>query len=128
MRDPHDSPPLPLDITVEGEFQYGPLRADGFGDFFPDDPAAGLYLPDDLVAGLYAWAGSVDATVNLDLRDRVEGKYASVWDRLFREGAELARRVAREVGPGRIVTYKGTVNGGLAGLTSVAWQGDRQLW
>jgi len=125
--DPHDSPPPPVDITVEGEFQYGPLRAEGFGDFFPDDPAAALDLSDGLVAGLYTWAADIDATVNLDLRDRVEGKYDSAWERLYQEGAELARRVAREVGPERVVTYTGTVNGGLAALTRVAWRGERQV-
>jgi len=126
-RDSHGTPPHPVDLTVEGEFKYGPLRSEGFGDFFPDDPAAALTLSDDLVADLYAWAKSIDTTVNLDLRDREEGKYDDEWERLFREGMELARRVAHEVGPDRKVTYNGLANGGLAGLTSVTWQGDRQL-
>ncbi|MFF1676080.1 hypothetical protein ACFVYG_08610 [Streptomyces sp. NPDC058256] len=126
-RDSHGTPPHPVDITVEGEFKFGPLRSDGFGDFFPDDPAAALALSDDLVADLYRWAESLDTTLNLDLRDREDGKYDADWQRLFHEGAELAKRVAHELGPDRKVTYKGLAHGGLAALTSVTWQGDRQL-
>ncbi|WP_405602223.1 hypothetical protein OG741_27390 [Streptomyces sp. NBC_01410] len=126
-RDSHGAPPHPVDITVEGEYKFGPLRSDGFGDFFPDDPAAALALSDGLVAGLYAWAESIDTTLNLDLRDREEGKYDLEWERLFHEGMELARRVAHELGPARKVTYRGLANGGLAALTSITWQGDRQL-
>ncbi|MCX4973985.1 hypothetical protein [Streptomyces sp. NBC_00620] len=126
-RDSHGTPPHPVDITVEGEFKFGPLRSDGFGDFFPDDPAAALALSDDLVADLYRWAESIDTTLNLHLRDREDGKYDADWQRLFHEGAELAKRVAHELGPDRKVTYKGVANGGLAALTSVTWQGDRQL-
>ena len=120
LRDSHDTPPHPVDITVEGEFKYGPLRSDGFGDFFPDDPAAALDLSDGLVADLYTWARSIDDTLNLDLRDRVEGKYDAEWDRLFREGSALAQQLANELGPSRTVTYKGLANGGLAAITSVA--------
>ncbi|MGY1498222.1 hypothetical protein ACW4TU_16730 [Streptomyces sp. QTS52] len=126
-RDSHGTPPHPVDLTVEGEFKFGPLRSEGFGDFFPDDPAAALALSDGLVTNLYEWARTIDTTVNLDLRDREEGKYDDAWERLFREGAELARRVAHEVGPERTVTYKGVAHGGLAALTSVSWRGDRQV-
>jgi hypothetical protein len=125
-RDSHGTAPHPVDITVEGEYQFGPLRSDGFGDFFPDDPAAALALSDDLVADLYTWAKSIDTTLNLDLRDREEGKYDAEWERLFHEGAELAKRVAHELGPVRKVTYKGLAHGGLTALTSRTWQGDRQ--
>ncbi|MFD6492070.1 hypothetical protein ACFV99_14385 [Streptomyces sp. NPDC059944] len=126
-RDSHGTPPHPVDLTVEGEFRYGPLRSDGFGDFFPDDPAAALDLSDDLVAGLYRWAQSIDATLNRELRDRVDGRYDDDWDRLFHEGTELARRVAHETGPGRTVTYKGLAHGGLGRMTVLRWQGDRRL-
>ncbi|MGP3637105.1 hypothetical protein ACTU45_27810 [Streptomyces sp. 24-1644] len=44
-RDAHGTPPHPLDITVEGEYRFGPLRSDGFGDFVPDDPAAPCPCP-----------------------------------------------------------------------------------
>ena len=125
--DIHGAPPHPVDLTVEGEFKFAPLRSEGFGDFFPDDPAAGLDLSDDLVADLYAWAKSIDATLNLYVRDPEEGKYDVEWQRQFREGMELARRVAHELGPARKVTYRGLANGGLAALTSITWQGDRQL-
>lgn len=123
----HGIPAYSVDLSVEGEFQYGPLRSEGFGDFLPDDPAAGLDLSDELVAGLYAWAKSIDTTLNLELRDREDGKYDSDWDRLFREGKELARQLAHEVGPDRTVTYKGLVHGALGMLTAIRWQGDRQL-
>ncbi|MEU6195072.1 hypothetical protein [Streptomyces sp. NPDC047061] len=123
--DEHGTPPHPLDLTVEAEYRYGPLRADGFGDFFPDDPAAGLALSDDLVAGLYTWARAVDTTLDLYLRDRDEAAYEDDWQRLFHEGAELARRVAHESGPARRVTYRGVAHGGLSTLTSITWQGDR---
>lgn len=126
-RDEHGTPPHPVHLVVEGEFRYAPLRSDGFGDFFPDDPVAGLVLSEELVAGLRAWAKSVDATLNLHLRDREDGKYDAEWERLFHAGAELAARVAHEAGPDRTVTYKGLAHGGLARMTSVTWRGDRQV-
>ncbi|WP_046494124.1 hypothetical protein [Streptomyces odonnellii] len=126
-RDPHGTPPHPLDITVEGEYGFGPLRSDGFGDFFPDDPAAALPLSDDLVAALYTWADSINTTLNLEVRDRKDGKYDTEWQRLFREGTDLAERTAHELGPARTVTYKGLAHGGLDALTSVTWRGDREL-
>ncbi|MFF3763225.1 hypothetical protein ACFYYR_03940 [Streptomyces sp. NPDC001922] len=126
-RDRHDAPPHPVDLTIEGEYQYGPLRADGFGDFFPDDPAAALTLSDGLVSGLYAWAKGIDGLVNRLVQDRDEGTHDEEWQRLFREGRELARRVAHEIGPDRQVTYKGMAHGGLSVLTSVTWQGEREV-
>ncbi|GAA2327555.1 hypothetical protein OHT20_15950 [Streptomyces caniferus] len=125
--DSHGIPPHPVDLIVEGEFRFGPLRSDGFGDFFPDDPAAALDLSDGLVAALYGWADEIDTTLNLEIRDREEGKYDDTWQRLFHEGRDLARRVAHELGPAWTVTYKGLVNGGLAAMTYVEWQGDREL-
>ncbi|MFI1165386.1 hypothetical protein ACH4UM_17685 [Streptomyces sp. NPDC020801] len=126
-RDSHGTPPHPVDITVEGEFKFGPLRSEGFGDFLPDDPAAALSLSGGLVADLHTWAESIDTTLNLELRDREDGRYDAEWDRLFHQGMELAERVAHELGPSRTVTYKGLANGGPAALTSVSWQGDRRL-
>ncbi|MFE2276148.1 hypothetical protein ACFXAE_02495 [Streptomyces sp. NPDC059454] len=125
--DSHSAPPHPVRITVEGEYKFAPLRSDGFGDFFPDDPSAALDLSDGLVSSLHAWATEIDTTLNLDLRDREEGKYDSAWQRLFHRGSELAQRVAHELGPARTVTYKGVAHGGLAAMTSVTWQGDRQV-
>ncbi|MFE0508893.1 hypothetical protein [Streptomyces sp. NPDC058964] len=124
-RGEHDTPPHPVDITVEGEFRYGPLRSDGFGDFFPDDPAAALHLSDDLVAAFRTWAKSIDTTLELDIQDREDGKYDADWDRLFHAGADLAKRLALELGPARKVMYKGLANGGPAAMTSVGWRGDR---
>ena len=109
----------PVHVTVEGEFKYGPLRSEGFGDFFPDDPAAALNLSDELVSALYAWADEIDTTLNLDLRDREDGKYDTEWQKLFHRGSELAQRVARELGPIRTVTYKGVAHGGLSAMTSI---------
>lgn len=123
----HGEPPHPLHIVVEGEFKWYPLRAEGFGDFAPDGPVGSLRLSEELVADLYAWAKSIDTTVNLDLRDREDGKYDDEWERLFHAGTELARRVAHELGPARKVTYKGLANGGPAAMTSVTWRGDRDV-
>ncbi|WP_369355117.1 DUF4277 domain-containing protein [Streptomyces sp. cg2] len=106
---------------------FGPLCSDGFGDFFPDDPAAAPALSDGLVAALYAWAKSIDATLDLHLRDREAGRYDAQRERLFHEGAEPASRVAHEAGPARTVTHEGPAHGGLVALTSITWQGDRQL-
>ncbi|MFD8720373.1 hypothetical protein ACFV2H_20820 [Streptomyces sp. NPDC059629] len=126
-RDSHGTPPHPVDITVEGEFKYGPLRSDGFGDFLPDDPAAALDLSEGLVADLYAWAKDIDDALNRYVRDREDGRYGAECERLFRTGSALAQRLAHELGPSRTVTYKGLANGGLAAITSVSWRGDRQL-
>ena len=57
----------------------------------------------------------------------MDGKYDDAWQQLFDTGTDLARRVAHELGPARRVTYKGLANSGLARLTSVTWQGDREL-
>jgi hypothetical protein len=50
-----------------------------------------------------------------------------VWQRLFRDGKELAGRLAHEVGPARRVTYRGLAHGGLAMMTSLTWQGERKV-
>ncbi|NEC92163.1 hypothetical protein [Streptomyces sp. SID12501] len=126
-RNSHGIPVYPVDLTVEGEFQFGPLRAEGFGDFFPDDPAAGLDLSEELVADLRAWAKDIDAKLNVYLQDRDEIRREGECERQLREGAELARRVAHEVGPDREVTYKGLANGGLISMTSITWRGDQQV-
>ncbi|WP_405938911.1 hypothetical protein OG338_21760 [Streptomyces sp. NBC_00726] len=125
-RDSHGTPPHPVDISVEGEFKFGPLRSDGFGDFFPDDPAAALALSGALVADLYAWARSIDDGMNAYLQDRDEAGYQDIALRQFREGEDLARRVAHELGDLRKVTYRGMAHGGPATLKSVTWQGDRK--
>ncbi|WBO63816.1 hypothetical protein [Streptomyces camelliae] len=125
--DAHTNPPHPLDITVEGEAGMDPLRAEGFGYFAPDDPAAGLHLPDDLVTAFKAWGRQIDETLELDLPYQEEDRYADEWQRLFIEGRDLSERLARELGPARTVTYKGLANGGLATLTSETWQGDQQV-
>jgi hypothetical protein len=118
--DAHDTPPHPLDITVEGEYGLYPLHAEGFGGFAPDDPAAALHLSDDLVAALYQWKEAIETTL---MNDGGEDE----WQRLFGEGRELSERLAREIGPARRVTYRGIANGGLAAMTSITRQGDRQL-
>ncbi|MGQ4390366.1 hypothetical protein [Streptomyces sp. SAS_270] len=125
--DGHGRPPHPVHIEVDGEYRFGPLRSHGFGDFFPDDPAAALHLSDELNTALYAWAGRINTTLDLLIRDRDEAKYDDEWQRLFREGRDLARLAAHEIGPARTVTYKGLAHGGPTVLTSVTWQGDREL-
>lgn len=126
-RDSHGTPPHPLDLVVEGEFGSWPLRAEKFGNFAPDDPAAALHLSDGLVADLYTWATAIDTTLNLHIRDRQDDRHEPEWERLFREGKDLARRLAHELGPARKVTYKGLANGGLAALTYLTWRGDREV-
>ncbi|MFE3634373.1 hypothetical protein [Streptomyces sp. NPDC059168] len=123
----HGVPPHPLDITVEGEAGMDPLRAEGFGYFAPDDPAAGLYLPDGLVTDFRAWVRRIEETLEKDLPHQEEDRFADAWQGLFREGRHLSERLARELGPARTVTYKGLANGGLAALTTETWRGDRQV-
>jgi hypothetical protein len=103
----HDTPPYPLRITVEGEYKWHPLRAEGFGDFAPDDPAAGLDLSDELVADLYRWAADFNAGMEQYLNDRDDAKDDARRSELDRRGRNLAGRVASEAGPARTVTYGG---------------------
>lgn len=117
-------PPHPVHLVVEGEFKWAPLRAEGFGDFFPDDPVAALGLSEGLSEALCAWARDIDGAVNVWLRDRRDWEYEGACERLFQEGLELAERVAGEVGGGRTVTYKGLANGA---MTYVSWRGDRRI-
>lgn len=105
--DEHGDPPHPVQITVEGEFKWFPLRAEGFGDFAPDDPAAGLVLPDDLVADFYQWAKDIDAGMNQYLRDRDEAADDARRAELHDRGQRLSDRLSHEVGAGRSVTYAG---------------------
>ncbi|WP_405672484.1 hypothetical protein [Streptomyces canus] len=105
--DEHDTPPYPLRITVEGEYKWHSLRAEGFGDFAPDDPAAGLDLSDELVADLYRWAADFDAGMEQYLNDRDDAKDDARRGELDLRGRDLAERVAREAGPARTVTYGG---------------------
>lgn len=105
--DEHDAPPYPLHITVEGEYKWHPLRAEGFGDFAPDDPTAGLDLSDELVADLYRWAADFNAGMEQYLRDRDDARDDERRRELDLRGRDLAARVAREAGPARTVTYGG---------------------
>jgi hypothetical protein len=97
----------PLHITVLGEYHAYPLRKDAHDDFAPDDPHAALGLSDALVAGLYAWARDIDAAMNTWLADRDDTRWEVAFRRLHEEGENLAERLARELGPGRTVTYEG---------------------
>ncbi|MEU4347896.1 hypothetical protein [Streptomyces sp. NPDC023838] len=97
----------PLHITVQGEYRWYPLRAEGFGDFAPDDPAAGLDLSDELVADLYAWSADFDAGMDLYLRDRDEARDDARRVELELRGQRLTARLADEIGSGRTVTYNG---------------------
>jgi hypothetical protein len=105
---PHDEPPHPLHVIVQAEYHWNPLRAEGFGDFPPDDPAAGLRLTDELVDSLYAWSHDVDALLDRELTTREEDPAA--WEELSRHGLHLAKQLAREIEPGRTVAYEGIVN------------------
>ncbi|MEU6481409.1 hypothetical protein ABZ858_31970 [Streptomyces sp. NPDC047017] len=105
--DAHGTPPHPLALTVLGEYKWSPLRAEGFGDFAPDDPAAGLTLSDALVAELYTWSKDIDASMERYLNDRDEEADDARREELDRRGRSLAERVAHEAGPDRTVTYGG---------------------
>ncbi|MFI9752595.1 hypothetical protein [Streptomyces collinus] len=72
------------------------------------------------MAALYQWKEAIETTL---MNDGGEDE----WQRLFGEGRELSERLAREIGPARRVTYRGIASGGLAAMTSITWQGDRQL-
>ncbi|MBF6047191.1 hypothetical protein GO001_18425 [Streptomyces sp. NRRL B-1677] len=105
--DAHGSPPHPLHMVVEGEYAWGPLRAEGFGDFVPDDPAAALGLSDDLVDDLYKWSADFNANMDLYVQERDEERNDACRRELYRRGEELTERVARELAPGRTVRYGG---------------------
>lgn len=107
--DAHGNPPHPVDITVEGEYKYWPLRAENFGDFAPDDPAAGLDLSDDLVADLYKWTAEINENMELYLEERNKENDLARRQVLDQQGEELAERLAAEVSPGRTVTYEGLI-------------------
>ncbi|MEU5533782.1 hypothetical protein [Streptomyces sp. NPDC020362] len=103
----HSLPPHPVHITVRGEYKWYPLRADGIGDFAPDDPALALGLSDALVAAFHAWAAAVDEALDTWIRDRDDLRHDAERARLEAEGAQLAARLADELGPDRTVTYLG---------------------
>ncbi|WP_424890156.1 hypothetical protein [Streptomyces sp. XH2] len=105
--DAHSSASHPVHLTAEGEYKWYPLRSEGFGDFAPDDPAAGLGLSDDLVADLYQWSKDIDASMDLYLNERDKDKDDARRRKLDQRGQELAERTARELGQGRTVTYGG---------------------
>ncbi|MDQ0601333.1 hypothetical protein QF037_005678 [Streptomyces canus] len=105
--DAHGTPPHPLHLVVECEYKWHPLRGEGFGDFAPDDPAAALDLSDGLVDDLNRWARDITAAMDTWLTDRDDAALTAAHDRLRDVGRELTERVAREVGPGRTVTYGG---------------------
>ena len=105
--DAHGTPPHPTHIVVEGEYEWFPLRAEGFGDFAPDDPAAALDLSDELVRDLYRWAKDIDAVLDTWLNDRDDAAREAAYERLEGEGERLAERLVRELGPGRTASYGG---------------------
>ncbi|MGW1378187.1 hypothetical protein ACWD6P_28485 [Streptomyces sp. NPDC002446] len=105
--DTHGTPPHPVHVIVQGEYHWYPLRAEGFEDFAPDDPAAALHLSDILVSDLYQWAKDIDEAMNTWLEDRDDARQQATYERLDHVGETLAERVARELGPGRKVTYRG---------------------
>lgn len=105
--DAHGAPPHPRHIVVEGEYKWFPLRAEGFGDFAPDDPVAALGLSGDLVRDLYRWARDIDAVMETWLRDRDDTAREAAYARLEAEGGQLARSVARQLAPGRTAAYGG---------------------
>jgi len=105
--DAHGTPPHPLDVMVRGQYRWHPLRAEGFGDFAPDDPSAALDLSNALVQDLSTWARNIDAVMDTWLTDRDDARQRAAYEHLEAEGTELTARVAAELGPGRSVRYGG---------------------
>ncbi len=103
--DEHGTPSFPVRVTVEAEYKWYPLRADGFGDFAPDDSTAVMHLSEGLVADLYQWAKDFDTGMERYLRDRDDAADDVRRGELDLRGQELAERIARELGPARQVTY-----------------------
>ncbi|MEV6719391.1 hypothetical protein AB0M94_00575 [Streptomyces xanthochromogenes] len=103
----HTSPPVPLCLTVEGEYGWLPLRAEGVEDFAPDDPAFGLDLSDELVADLYQWSDDIDANMELYLQERDEDSDSARRGELEQRGERLTERLAYELGPEKTATYRG---------------------
>ncbi|MFJ1804597.1 MULTISPECIES: hypothetical protein [unclassified Streptomyces] len=97
----------PPHITLLGEYRALPLRRGLYDDFAPDDPRAALGLSEALVADLTAWARGIDAAMNTWLADRDDVRYDAMFLRLHEEGETLAERLARELAPGRTVSYEG---------------------
>lgn len=106
-QDAHGTPPHPVDIRVKGYYGAHPLRADGFDDFAPDDPAAALGLSEEVVDDLNSWADGVKTAMDGWLDDRDDGRLDAEFARLHAEGEALTERVAGELGPGRTVTFDG---------------------
>ena len=93
---PHPVRQLPRVLQVRGQYAHGPLRAEGFGDFAPDDPTAGLQLTPGLVDDFYAWSQAVRRQAEYGTPDGPE---------LDVRGAVLADRLATELGHGWTVEY-----------------------
>lgn len=100
--------PHPPHIVLLGEYHAHPLVPEGSRDSVaPGDPRAGLGLSDALVADLSAWAKAIDAGMNTWLADRDDVGWDAAFLRLHEEGETLAERLARELAPGRTVSYEG---------------------
>ncbi|MHC5903633.1 hypothetical protein ACVNF4_06920 [Streptomyces sp. S6] len=116
----------PQDLVVKGEFKCPPLRAEGFGEFFPDDPVAAVEVPRELSDVFRAWARGIDVALDQWTRDRLDFAYEVECERLFKEGRGLAERLAKYVGAGRRVTYLGLANGGLSSMSWDSWVGEHR--
>ncbi|MFC1400665.1 MULTISPECIES: hypothetical protein [Streptacidiphilus] len=93
---PHPVPKLPRVLQVKGQYAHGPLRAERFGDFSPDEPTAGLQLTPGLVDDFYAWSQAVNHQAQYGTADGPE---------LDARGAALADRLATELGHDWTVEY-----------------------
>jgi hypothetical protein len=93
---PHPVPVLPRVLQVKGQYAHWPLRAEGVGDFAPDDPTTGLELSAGLVDDFYAWSQAVGRQAEYGTPDGPD---------LDAKGAVLAGRLATELGHGWTVEY-----------------------
>ncbi|MEU6440200.1 hypothetical protein [Streptomyces sp. NPDC047046] len=105
----HSTPPAPKKFRMVGEFKYGPLRSDDFGDFFPDDPAAFLSLSMSTEDALYAWARDVDDNMELWLQDRDDGAFETRVENLDNRGLEIADRITAQIPSTREFTFVGVL-------------------
>lgn len=93
---PHPVRQLPRVLQVRGQYAHGPLRAEGFGDFAPDDPTAGLQLSPGLVDDFYAWSQAVGRQAEYGTPDGPD---------LDAKGVALTSRLASELGCDWTVEY-----------------------
>lgn len=98
-----------MKIRVMADYECWPLWWDGDGQVGNIAPSE-LGLSEGLSAALLAWALAYDATLNA--KDPACSGFASYadWQRFEADGAQLAARVAAELGERATVRYHGPLS------------------